>query len=105
MSECETGDASVRTTSRSLGFRSIRLILIALLFDESRKVPLEGEVESSSRSKARMISSPSISAVSILSGSDDRVVWFSTLSLEKEARSLPAISWMTFVFWLPFRSL
>ena len=76
----------------------MRLMLMALLLAASRNVPLEGVVELISRSKARTTSSPSISAVLILRGSLERVVWFSSLRLEKEARSLPARSWMTLAF-------
>ena len=80
------------------------MTLMALPLALSRKVPLEGVVESSSRSKARTISSASISAELMLRGSEERVVRFSRLRLEKEGRSLPARSWMALLFWLPARS-
>lgn len=76
----------------------MRVTLMALSFALTRKVPLDGEVESSSRSKTRTISLPSISAESMLRGSVDRLVRFSMLSLEKDLRSFPARSWIALVF-------
>jgi hypothetical protein len=74
LSPWATGEAILRTASRSFGERVIDLTLISLLFALSRKVPLEGVVELSSRLKARTISLPLISAVLRSSGSLDRVV-------------------------------
>ena len=98
MSPWATGEAILRTASRSFGDRVIELTLMALLLALSRKVPVEGVVVLSSRLKARTISLPLISAVLRSRGSLDRVVWFSTLKLLNDARSLPARSWMTLAF-------
>ena len=98
MSPWATGEAILRTASRSLGKRVIELTLMALLFALSRKVPLEGVVELRSRLKARTTSLPLISAVLILRGSMDRMDRFSTLKLLNDSRSFPARSWMTLAF-------
>ena len=69
--------------------------LIALRLALTRKVPVLGVVVASSRSKAMVMVSPSISAVLTLRGWVERLVRLEMERLEMEARSLPLKSSMT----------